>query len=35
MSMETIAAMVGITLPFIIFAVVLFWGELQTRSHNH
>jgi hypothetical protein len=35
MSMETIAATVGITVPFIIFAVVLFWAELQTRSHSH
>jgi hypothetical protein len=35
LKMETIAATVGVTLPFIIFAVALFWAELQTRSPSH
>lgn len=32
MSIENIAATVAITIPFILFAVVLFWGEVQTRG---
>jgi hypothetical protein len=33
MSLETIVGMVAVTVPFVIFAVVLYWAELQTRSH--
>jgi hypothetical protein len=35
MSIETIVGMVAITTPFVLFAVVLYWGELQTRSPRH
>jgi hypothetical protein len=34
MPMETVTAITGVTIPFIIFAAVLFWAELQTR-HLH
>jgi hypothetical protein len=32
MSIDTFATVTAITIPFIAFAVVLFWAELQTRS---
>jgi F0F1-type ATP synthase assembly protein I len=32
MSIEAIVGSVAICIPFILFAVVLYWGELQTRS---
>jgi hypothetical protein len=32
MPIETIVATGAIAIPFILFAVVLFWGELQTRG---
>ena len=32
MSIETVVASVAISVPFIVFAVVLFWAELQTRG---
>jgi hypothetical protein len=32
MSTETVAGVVAITFPFVLFAVVLFWAELQTRD---
>lgn len=35
MSVETVVGMVAITIPFVLFAVVLYWAELQTRSHSH
>lgn len=35
MSIETVVAMVAITIPFIIFAAVLYWAEVQTRGHSH
>jgi hypothetical protein len=35
MSIETVIGVVAVTVPFILFAVVLFWAELQTRSHSH
>ena len=35
MSMETVVGIVAISIPFVIFAVVLYWAELQTRSHSH
>jgi hypothetical protein len=35
MSIETVIGVVAVTVPFILFAVVLFWAELQTRGHSH
>jgi len=35
MSIETVVGMVAITIPFVLFAVVLFWAELQTRDLRH
>lgn len=35
MSMETVGGMVAITIPFILFAAVLLWAELQTRGLHH
>jgi hypothetical protein len=32
MSIETVVGSVAISVPFILFAVVLFWAELQTRG---
>jgi hypothetical protein len=33
MPIETIIGVVAITTPFVLFAAVLFWAELQTRGH--
>jgi hypothetical protein len=35
MSIETVVGMVAITIPFVLFAVVLAWAELQTRDLGH
>jgi hypothetical protein len=35
MSIAAVAGVVAISIPFILFAVVLYWGELQTRSLSH
>jgi hypothetical protein len=35
MTLETVAGMVAITIPFILFAVVLVWAEHQTRGLSH
>ena len=35
MSLETVVGMVAITIPFVLFAVVLAWAELQTRGLSH
>jgi hypothetical protein len=32
MSIEAVVESVAISVPFILFAVVLFWAELQTRG---
>jgi len=32
MSISTVSAMLAITIPFIAFAAVLFWADLQTRG---
>jgi hypothetical protein len=32
MSIGAISMMAAITIPFIVFAAVLFWGDLQTRG---
>ena len=32
MSMNTLLAIVGITIPFIVFAGVLLWAERQTST---
>jgi hypothetical protein len=32
MPIETVVESVAISVPFILFAVVLFWAELQTRG---
>jgi hypothetical protein len=34
MPIETIVAMAAITFPFLLFAAVLFWAELQTRDFS-
>jgi hypothetical protein len=35
MSVETVVGVVAISIPFILFAAVLYWAELQTRSLSH
>jgi hypothetical protein len=35
MSIATVVGMVVTTIPFILFAAVLYWGERQTRSGSH
>jgi hypothetical protein len=35
MSIETVVGMVAMTIPFVLFAVVLAWAELQTRALSH
>jgi hypothetical protein len=35
MSIETVVGMVAIAIPFVLFAAVLLWAELQTRGLNH
>jgi hypothetical protein len=35
MSIETVVGIVAVTIPFILFAVVLYWAELQTRGISH
>jgi hypothetical protein len=35
MPTETAFAVVAIIIPFLAFAAVLFWGDLQTRHLNH
>jgi len=35
MSMETVAVMSSIVVPFVLFAVVLFWAERQTSGIGH
>ena len=35
MSIEAVAGVVAISVPFILFAVVLYWAELQTRGLSH
>jgi hypothetical protein len=35
MPMETALATIAIVIPFLAFAAVLFWGDLQTRHLNH
>jgi hypothetical protein len=30
--METVVGMVAVSVPFILFAAVLYWAELQTRT---
>lgn len=32
MPIDTAAAMIAVTIPFIVFAAVLFWADLQTRG---
>jgi hypothetical protein len=32
MPTDTMLAIVAITIPFLVFAGVLFWAELQTRT---
>jgi hypothetical protein len=32
MSISTISAMAAVIVPFIVFAAVLFWADLQTRG---
>jgi hypothetical protein len=35
MSIETVVGMVAIAIPFVLFATVLLWAELQTRGRSH
>ena len=35
MSIETVVGIVAVTIPFVLFAVVLFWAEAQTRGIHH
>jgi hypothetical protein len=35
MSIEAIVGVIAISIPFVLFAVVLYWAELQTRSLSH
>jgi hypothetical protein len=35
MSTGTIAAMIAVTIPFVVFAVMLYWAERQTRRLSH
>jgi hypothetical protein len=35
MPTETALAVIAISLPFIVFAIVLMWGEHQTRHLSH
>jgi hypothetical protein len=35
MSIEAVVVVVAISIPFILFAVVLYWAERQTRSLSH
>ena len=35
MPIETVVGVVAITIPFVLFAAVLYWAELQSRSHSH
>jgi hypothetical protein len=35
MTLQTIAGMVAITIPFILFAAALVWAEHQTRGLSH
>jgi hypothetical protein len=35
MSIETVVGMVAITIPFVLFAVVLAWAEFQTRGLSY
>ena len=32
MSTSTVAMMLAVTIPFIVFAAVLFWADLRTRG---
>ncbi len=32
MSMSIVSAITAVTIPFIVFAAVLFWADLQTRG---
>jgi hypothetical protein len=32
MSIEAVVGVVAISIPFVLFAVVLYWAELQTRG---
>ncbi len=34
MPTDTMLAIIALTIPFVLFAGVLFWGERQTRSHS-
>jgi hypothetical protein len=35
MSIETVAVMGSVIIPFVLFAVVLFWAERQTNGISH
>ncbi len=35
MSIEAVVGVVAMSIPFILFAVVLYWAELQTRGLKH
>ena len=35
MGLETVVGIVAITIPFVLFAVVLLWAEHQTSSLSH
>jgi hypothetical protein len=35
MGLETVVGIVAITIPFVLFAVVLLWAEHQTRGLSH
>jgi|APFre7841882630_1041343.scaffolds.fasta_scaffold356768_1 hypothetical protein len=35
MSIETVVGVVAISIPFVLFAVILYWAELQTRGLHH
>jgi hypothetical protein len=35
MTVEAVVVVVAISIPFILFAAVLYWAEVQTRSLSH